>query len=289
VKFKAESILFLIALIWAGTFVVIKTTLVNTPPITFLAFRFLTAAILFPIFFGKKIKLNNIADIKAGLFLSVFLYIGFAAQTIGMVYTSASNSALITGISVLLVPFVNYLIIKKPVGLINWIGVIIVTSGLILLTKPYENSLNIGDLFTLVCAISWGFYIVYLDIISKKHNIYTIVFVQFLFVVILSFPLALIFEGVKFSFNNNFIFAVLYAGIPATLLSTYWGNKYQKETTPTRAAIIFSIEQPAAVVLAIIFINEIIDVIQITGGVLMVSGVLFSEIFDYVKLKKLKL
>lgn len=288
-KFKAESILFLVAIIWAGTFVVIKITLADTPPITFIAFRFLTAAILFPIFFRKKIHLNNTADIKAGLFLSVFLYIGFVSQTIGMVYTSASNSALITGISVLLVPFVNYLVIKKPVGIINWTGVMIVTTGLIFLTKPYEKGLNIGDFITFICAISWAYYIVYLDIISKKHNIYNLVIIQFLFVVVLSFPLAFILEGIKFTFNKNFILAVLYAGIPATLISTYWGNKYQKETTPTRAAIIFSIEQPAAVLLAIIFINEFIDTVQIIGGILMVSGVLFSEIFDYVKLKKLNL
>jgi drug/metabolite transporter (DMT)-like permease len=58
-------------------------------------------------------------------------------------------------------------------------------------------------------------------------------------------------------------------------------NKYQKETTPIRASIIYTWEQPAAVMLSIIFIKEILTGIQMLGGIIMIAGILFSEIYGY--------
>jgi len=288
-KLKAELILFFIAVIWAGTFVIIKITLTELPPFYFLTLRFLTASVLFFLLVFKKLTHTNRKEIEAGLILGILLFAGFASQTSGLVYTTASNSALITGVNLLIVPFAQYFIIKRKVGLENWIGVAVVLIGLYLLTNPAVNGFNKGDLITLICAFAWAFYIIYLDVFSRKHNLYVLVLTQFITVTLFSFSFALAFENAgDIIISSISILGLLYTGILATLLATFLGNKYQKDTSPIRAALIFTIEQPAAVILAIIFLKDKFILLQLVGVLLMISGILFSETFEYIKAAYLK-
>lgn len=283
-RLKAELLLFFIASLWAGTFPIIKTSVDTFPPFLFIGVRFLIAALIFTIFFYKSISFKDYGAFKAGLILAVFQMTGFGSQTVGMVYTSASNSALITGICIIFVPFVQYLVIKKTLTVENWIGVVIVTIGLFLLTQPFKTGFNNGDLITLICTLSWAFYIVLLDPYSKKYNISILIFVQFWFVTIVSLLISLLFENISgFSMTGDNYLAILYLSIAATLITTFIGNHFQKYTTPIRTSIIFTWEQPAAVILSIIFLKEKFNTVQMIGGALMVGGILFSETFEYFK------
>ena len=283
-KLKAELILVFIATIWAGTFVIIKITLTELPPFYFIAFRFSIAAIIFYLLVFNKLSGWSKDALKAGLILGTLLFAGFASQTSGLLYTTASNSALITGVNLLIVPFAQYFIIKRKVGFENWTGVIVVLIGLYLLTNPAVNGINKGDLITLICAFAWAFYIIYLDVFSRKYNLYVLVLTQFVLVSLLSFLFAVLFESTgEIHFNTTSILGLLYTAIPATLLATFLGNKWQKETTPIRAALLITFEQPAAVVFAIIFLKDAFSFLQLIGGVLMITGILFSETFEYIK------
>lgn len=272
------------AAIWAGTFVVIKVTLTELPPFYFLGIRFFIASVIFYIIFFKSINFKNKGALLAGIFLGFLLFAGFASQTGGLKYTTASNSALITGINLLIIPFAQHFIIRKKVGIENWIGIVVVMLGLFLLTRPMETGLNPGDLVTLICAFAWAFYIVYLDVLSKKYDVHILVMVQFIFVCVFSFLLALMFEDIKnVNINTTSLLGLFYTAIPATLIATFLGNKYQKETTPIRAGLLFSFEQPGAVILAVIFLHDYFDLMQIIGGIMMIAGIVFSESYEYIK------
>jgi drug/metabolite transporter (DMT)-like permease len=287
--------------VWAGTFVIIKTALETISPFYFLGIRFSFASIIFFLFayrhlckskrcFPEGTPRSDIEspirftdELKAGLILALLLFSGFASQTVGMVYTTASNSALITGVNVLVVPFAQYLILKKKVMFENWIGVSAAMTGLILLTKPFEAGINIGDAITLICAFSWGFYIIYIDVYTRKYNIYVLVLTQFVFVAVVSMVLALIFEtrSPEYLSAQNLMY-IGYNAIFATLLATFLCNRYQKETTPVRAALILTFEQPGAVILAMIVLKEYFSGLQIAGGILMILGIVFSETYPLV-------
>lgn len=285
-RVKAELLLFLVATIWAGTFPIVKVSIYSIPPFYFIAVRFLIAAVLFSVIYFNKLRLNNAAIIKAGSVLGFFQALGFGSQTFGMLYTSASNSALITGTTILIVPFAQYLIIKKRVMFENWIGVIIVTTGLFFLTQPHISGINIGDTITMICSFAWAFYIIYVDVYTNKFDIRTLIFIQLWFVVIIFLILGFAFEDFStIKFSTGEIVSFLYMGILATFVTTILLNDYQKMTTPIRASIIYTWEQPAAVMLSVIFINEQLNFLQVIGGVLMIAGILFSETFEYFKLK----
>lgn len=282
-KLKAELILVFIAAVWAGTFVVIKITLTDLPPFYFLTFRFFIASLLFGLISYKRIIFNDKGAVKAGLLLGVFLFLGFASQTTGLKYTTASNSALITGVNLLIIPFAQYFITGRKAAVENWIAVFVVMIGLFLLTRPLESGLNPGDLITLICAFAWAFYIVYLDVFTKKYELLMLTFLQFTCVFILSLLFALIFENTSsINLNTNSILGLLYTALPATLMATFLITKYQKETTPVRAALLITFEQPAAVIMAVIFLHDSFNFMQIVGGVLMLGGIVFTEVYEYI-------
>jgi drug/metabolite transporter (DMT)-like permease len=283
-RYKAELLLFLVATLWAGTFPIVKTSVVTFPPFYFVGIRFLIGALLFTLIFFNKLKLQEPAVIKAGLILGLLQTIGFASQTIGMLYTTASNSALITGITILIVPFAQYIITRKPVHFENWIGIAIVITGLFFLTQPHISGINKGDFITMICAFAWAFYIIYIDVYTNKHDITTLIFIQLWMTAVICSGIGAFAEDFgAITFSGGEILSLLYMGILATLVTTVLLNRYQKETSPIRASIIYTWEQPAAVALSILFINEHFNSLQIVGGTLMVVGILFSETFGYMK------
>lgn len=300
-RIKAELILFLITIIWAGTFVTIKPTLNFISPLLFVTIRFLIAAIVLTLIYREKLLQIPKATFKMGSILGLFLFVGFVVQTIGLKYTTATKSALITGTFVVFTPLLQVFVEKKPIKTGSIIGVILVFAGLIFLSSGESNLIelfksigsdfNIGDFLTLICAIFFAGYIVYLDVISDKTDFNHVVWIQIVVTLIGSFFLMFSFnqigiEKIKVELNSQVILTILYTSIFATIITTFLQTKYQKYTTPTRAAIIFTSEPLIASILAYLILNETIGIFGLIGGALIIIGVLTSELFDEVILKK---
>jgi drug/metabolite transporter (DMT)-like permease len=261
----------------------------------FLTFRFSIATIIFlPFVFGRLEKLDK-ESIKRGLILGFLYFGGFASQTLGLNYTSATKSAFITGTFVIFTPIFQIIIEKKLPTKGNIIGIILVAGGLIFLSSRGTHFLdvihelgtnfNIGDYLTLVCAVFYSLYIVYLDIVSKKIDTLSLVFMQIAVTAAGAIAGAMIFdatgiETVKFILNKDVIFAVIYTSILATILTTTLQTKFQKYTTPAKAGIIFSFEPIFASVVAFFLLSEKISNFGLIGCVFIFCGLLISEVMD---------
>lgn len=275
---KAELILLSITVIWGGTFAIVKFALGSASPLAFLAIRFGIASIVFPIVFRRNYFSMDKETLMGGLLLGFLLMIGFAFQTVGLKYTTSSKSAFITGLLVAFTPIAQAVIEKKKPSRGNLIGVFLVASGLYLLTSPGGQGLNLGDILTLMCAISYAIYIVYLDIFSRKHDVSKLTLLQLAATCLLSIIAAPFCEKIEVHFTTGLIWALFYTSILATVFSTYLQTKYQRETTPVRAAIIFSMEPVVANIIAFFAFGEFVGVIGAIGGALIVSGLLTSEL-----------
>jgi drug/metabolite transporter (DMT)-like permease len=261
----------------------------------FLSLRFSIAAIIFlPFVFGRLRKLDA-ESIKGGVILGFLYFGGFAAQTLGLNYTSATKSAFITGTFVIFTPIFQILIEKKLPGKGNIIGIILVAGGLLFLSSRGANFLdvihelgtnfNVGDYLTLICAVFYSLYIVYLDIVSKKIDTLSLVFMQIAVTAVGAIAGAMIFEAsgieiCRIILNKNVIFAVLYSSILATILTTTLQTKFQKYTTPTKAGIIFSFEPIFASIVAFFLISEKISKFGFIGCIFIFCGLLISEVMD---------
>ncbi len=277
---KAELILLSITLIWGGTFAVVKFALNDASPLTFLALRFGIASLVFPLIYRKNYFSMDRATLVGGLFLGLLLMVGFAFQTVGLQYTTASKSAFITGLLVAFTPIAQAVIEKRLPGRGNMIGVALVAVGLYLLTSPGGQGFNIGDILTLFCAISYAIYIVYLDIFSKKHDVSKLTLLQLAATGMLSITVAPLVETMHVHFTAGFMWALLYTSILATVFATYLQTKYQRDTTPVSAAIIFSMEPVLANFIASFAFGEFVGWVGVFGGALIIAGLLASELLD---------
>ncbi len=291
-QYKAELLLLLITFIWGGTFSIVKKALDDVSPLIFLGVRFGISAVLYIFFFHNSFKHFNSLAFKHALIVAFFLFAGFAFQTVGLKYTTASKSAFITGMLVIFTPIAQSIIERKPPKPGNLIGISLVTLGLLLLTSKDDSiesfiyslgkNFTIGDFLTLLCAVMFALYIVYIDIYSRQHPTHILVFVQLTLTSVSSFLIAFIFEEPRINLTIGLFFALIYTSLLATVFATYVQTAYQKFTTPTRAAVIFTMEPVFAGIIAWIFLSEKLSPLAVSGSILMLAGLLISELSDVI-------
>ncbi len=274
---RAELFLLLVTVIWGSTFVITKYVLQNAGPFLYTSIRFLIATIIFAAIFFPQLRTINKTAFLRGSFLGFLLFVGFATQTIGLLYTTASKSAFITGMMVVFTPLCQLFIERKPPHVGNLLGVILVTAGLYFLTSPTGSHFNIGDGLTLICALSFGFYIVYLDIFSQDCEPSHLTFMQFITTAVLASFSFLFFEDFRLTWNIGFTLSVVYLALFATVIALFVQAKFQKDTTPTRSAVIFSVEPVIAAIFAYFLLEEHIGDLGLLGAGLIMSGVIVSE------------
>ena len=297
-KYIGEGVLLFNTVIWGATFVIIKMALHDISPMMFVTIRFMLASLLLLPFMIKILRRSEKKVILSGALLGLMYFLGFATQTIGLNYTSATKSGFITGTFVLFTPVFQLLFERKKPSKGNLIGVVIVLIGLIMLSSKGNSILgifheigqgfNLGDFFTILCAIFFAMYLVYLDITSRKYDYRPLVFMQVSITGISGIIFAFIlsdsgFEPVRFALNSNVVFALLYTSILATIVTTTLQTKYQKIITPTKAGIILSFEPIFSMILAFMVLGENISHFGFIGCILIFTGLLVTELFDKLK------
>jgi drug/metabolite transporter (DMT)-like permease len=281
---RAELFLFATTFIWGSTFVVVKAGSENISSSLFIALRFGIGALIFALFLSKQLKTIPLQTFKKAIFLGLMLGVGILLQNQGIYQTTASKSAFITGLMVIFTPIAQLIIEHKAPKMGNLVGVVIVTCGLYLLTSPSGSEINFGDVLVFISALIFGIYIVFLDIFSKTENVLHLAFLQVTITTITALVF-IPFETLRFIPSTQLIFSLLYMGICATVFTTYIQTRFQKDTTPTRAVIIFTIEPVIAAVLAYFVLGELLGIVGIIGAALIIVGILISEFFDSITAK----
>ncbi len=281
---RAELYLFLITFVWGSTFVITKDLLENNSPLWYTAVRFILSSLVLFLVFPRRILQADRASFRHGIVLGALLYIGFITQTIGIQYTTASKSAFFTGLLTVLTPLVQFAFrrwMKRPPRAItvgNCLGVLFATLGLFFMTSPGGSGFNVGDALTILCAFCFACYIVYLDDVSGSTDFIRMSFVQFLFCAVVGLLAAGTVESIHLEVTASFIAAMAYLVLFATVITMVIQIRYQGDTTPTRAGIIFAMEPVVAGVLAYVVRGEILTPVGIAGAVIVVAGLLLSEL-----------
>jgi len=276
---RAEFYLLGIVIVWGSTFALIKNILNLIPPYTFLTYRFLLATLVLMIIFWKRIKRMNKTILRKGSLIGIFLFLGYTFQTLGIKYTSATKAGFITGLSVVLVPIISVFFIKEKVSRNSIIGAFFALIGLWFLNYTNSFSFNFGDFLVLLCAFSFAMHIISVGLYAKKLDYVLLVIVQLATVSILSLFLAFIFErsALNLSYSFNVWWGIIFMGVFATAFAFYMQNRFQRYSTATKTAIIFSGEPIFAAVFAYIILGEKVGFIAWAGGLLIILGMIISQ------------
>jgi drug/metabolite transporter (DMT)-like permease len=284
----ADLSLLFVTVIWGMTFVIVQDAISFLPPIAFNGIRFLLAAVLLflgmLIFERKQLKLLNIKLIASGVFIGFWLFLGYITQTIGLLYTTTSKAGFITGLSVVLVPLFSLFFLKQAPSKNAVFGVLTATIGLFLLTMTDVTSLNIGDGFVFICAISFAFQIILTGKFSDKYPTLLLTVIQISTVALLSILSSFCFEDWRKALNPNLLFskdviiALVITSVFATALAFFIQTNFQKYTSTTRVALIFAMEPVFAAITGYFWAHEHLSYSALFGCILIFMGMVLAEL-----------
>ena len=260
--------------IWGWTFVLVKEGMSHVGPLTFLAARFILAFALLALLFNRSIRRITLRTLTYGTAIGVVLFLGYFFQTWGLVYTTATKSGLITGLSVIIVPILSYAMFRDRVGLPAWGGILLAILGLLLLVfgKGALTAVNVGDLLTLLCAIGFALHILFIDRFVRSVDYRQLLVAQVGAVALLSLIGAACVETLPVAYPSDLLRSVVVTGLAATALALYVLNRFQAYSTATYTAIILTMEPVFAGLFGFLLLGETLASTQILGAVLILLG-----------------
>jgi len=281
--FKSDFILLFVAIIWGFAFVAQRIGMDHVGPFTFNGLRFVLGTLsLLPIIFFQRnstsIKNNN-GIIKSGTLSGIFLFLGISFQQVGLVYTTAGKAGFITGLYVVIVPFLNLFFKQDKTGLGTWIGAVLASIGMFLLSVTNNMRMEFGDLLVLFSAICFAFHLIIIGRLSKQFNTAWLSLVQCLVCSILSLLVAAIFETFILADILKISIPLLYGGVLSVGVAYSLQIYGQKDSPASHAAIIFSLESVFAAIGGWLILNEILSGRAFLGCVLMLAGMLISQLY----------
>ena len=283
-SYLAQSALLSVTVIWGWTFVLVKEGASELGPLSFLAWRFMIASLALLLLFGPRLRRISRDGLRRGLWIGLALFAGYLFQTWGLLYTSATKSGFITGLSVVLVPLLSAAAFKEQVPGRWWLGAGLSTVGLGLILfgrgriGAGEMALNLGDLLTLLCALSFALQIILIGRFVNRENYPAILIVQIGLVFLLSLAGTLLLERPTWAISPQGWRAILVTGLLATVLAFFLQNRFQPLSTPTQTAIIFSAEPVFAGLFGYLLLGERLSGPQILGGVAILAGITVAQL-----------
>ena len=280
---KAHLLLVLVTFVWGVTFVEIKDALNDVSPLLFNAVRMTLAAVTLLLIFRRHLRMSA-AALRTGIWLGTLLWLGYEFQTTGLVYTTPSKSAFLTGISVVLVPVFLALIWRRQINRWTSLGVMIAFIGLYLLTVPGVGSggllsgINRGDALTLGCAVTFGFQIIFMGRAMRSHRFEQIATVQACTAAVLMAATVPVLEKPHVIWSPRVVIAILVTALLATAAAFTIQAWAQQFTPPTHTALIFVLEPVFAWASSYALLGERLGPRAGLGAALIIAGVLLSEL-----------
>ena len=263
------------ALLFGVTFVVIKDAIAVLPPFAFVGWRFLLGAVV--LFVVARPHARSVW--RDGLIAGLFLYLGYATQTLGLESTTASNSALITGLYVVFTPLLAAAFRRsRPAGL-TLAGTFLAILGLALLTLTDGLTFHRGDLLTLLCALAFAIHIVILAKMAPRNPVVPFTAVQLLTTAVLALAASAITEGFPLP-NRSVLGALLLTGIVVSAGAFLIQVGSQRIIGPSRTAMVLSLEPLFAAVTAAIVLGERLSARGWIGAFFILIGIYVVLMFS---------
>jgi drug/metabolite transporter (DMT)-like permease len=271
---------------WGGTFLAMQKAIARVPVLDFLAIRFTVATLVMIVLRPTALRHISRNELKRGIILGLVLGAGYITQTYGLLYASATVSGFITGMFVVMTPLMSWLILRRPVSRKIWLSVILATVGLGLLSL-HGWSVGLGEILTLACAVFYAIHIVGLGEWSAKYDPYSLAILQIGTVSILTL-IAAAPHGITLPPDAGVWGIVALTAILATALAFLIQTWAQSIISPTRAAVIMTMEPVFAGVFGVMIGNNQLTLKIVAGGICILVAMLLVNLKAGVKTTRLE-
>jgi drug/metabolite transporter (DMT)-like permease len=296
-KLRAYILMTLVVAVWGSTFVVIKGALADATPAAFNLIRMTLAFVLLGVAYHgawRKIRRTHIA---AGALVGLCLAAGYQFQTIGLVRTTPSKSAFVTGLVVVLVPLFSMAPALRPPGARppRWnafFGATLAFAGIVLITAPPAasaagsaaaflpdfSSINFGDVLTLGCSISFAFHCVALGHTSPRIPFRPLAILQVGFCALFMAASLPVIEHPQVHVTPRLVIALIIAAALATAAAFSIQSWAQSILPTTPMALILALEPVFAWITSFVVTGERLGMVSAIGAILILAGIALTEL-----------
>ncbi|ADG98019.1 protein of unknown function DUF6 transmembrane [Segniliparus rotundus DSM 44985] len=263
---------------WGWSFVGVHDVLRQIAPSAFVAFRFALAAVFLALF--CPIRGITRREALAGLVCGVFLFAGFALQTIGLLTATPSNSGFITGMTVVFTPLLGFLAMGRRLAWPQALALLVAVVGLGLLTVR-DVRVAAGDVWTLGSAVAFAMNILAVDKANRWGSPARITVAQLAAVALFGGIWSICAgDGLAPPSTTRDWAALLAIAVTGTAVAYFVQAKALTVMPPSRVALIFTSEPLFAAVFGVWLAGDRFTAVQLLGGALVVAAMLASEFGD---------
>jgi drug/metabolite transporter (DMT)-like permease len=280
-NWKSSSVLALTALVavtavWGSTFLIVQNAVLRMPVMDFLAVRFTVASLVMLALRPSCLKHITRRGLVRGVLLGIVLGLGYITQTFGLLSASAAVSGFITGMFVVLTPVIAWLVLRRKISRNTWLAVLLATFGLALLSL-HGWSVGIGELLTLACAVFFAVHIVGLGEWSHRYETYGLTLIQISTVAVISL-IASAPGGLMLPPDPGVWLAVGITAVLATAVAFLVQTWAQALVSPTRAAVVMTMEPVFAGIFAVAIGGNQLTVRVLIGAACVLAAMLIVQI-----------
>lgn len=278
-RMLAKPMLFAAAFIWGSSFFIMKGAVDIIPTFFLLAIRFTGGAVLLGLACWKKWKGFARDYLWRGAIIGGFLFLAYSVQTFGLMGTTPSKNAFLTAVYCVIVPFLNWAVMKNRPDRFNVMAAVLCVAGVGLVSLNGDLSMTWGDALTLCCAIFYAAHIVAVEKVSPHKDIYLLTVFQFAFAALYAWVFGLIFQKMPplSTFTVDVAIQLAYLTVMATTVALLFQNVGQIWSDPASASVILSLESVFGVLCSVIFYGDEVTLQLGAGFVLIFVAVVCSE------------
>lgn len=284
-KYQGEITLLTVAIIWGSGFVASELAVGSFTAFQVLGLRFILSAILLALFSIRQLQKLDRRTLFSGIILGSILYVAFLFQTLGITYTTPSKNAFLTSVNVIIVPFIGWLLYRRPIDRYGTAGAFMAVVGVGLISFNFDLSVNIGDLLTLLCALSFAFHIFFTDdFLRRGAEPVALTVLQLSTAGVLGGGVALLTTAQQFGEVKGgttalaSLLAIVYLAFFSTTLAFLLQTLGQKATTATRAAVIMATEAVFGTLFSAWLLHEHLTLRAIMGSAFVFAAIIVAEL-----------
>ena len=275
--YRWELAMVAVTAVWGSTFVLVRDAVAQIPPFAFIAYRFLAAGLLLAALRPRLAAVVGTPELAAGAVAGLALFAGYGFQTVGLHYTTASNAGFITGLSVVLTPLLAGLVLRQSPGRWPVAGALLAAVGLGLLSLQ-TLEVRRGDALVLGCAVAFATHILLLGRYAPQLSTYRLAVVQ----MATAGLCVLAWDGVAGELvvpgSAEVCVALSITSVAASAAAFLIQTRAQREVSPTRTAVIFTMEPVFAGLFGFLLAGERLSGRGWLGAGLILAGMLVAEL-----------
>jgi drug/metabolite transporter (DMT)-like permease len=290
-KARAYVLMVFVVAVWGTTFVLVKDALTDATPLAFNLVRMTLAFLVLAVAYRSHWREVTRGQLVAGAVVGFFLAMGYQFQTAGLVKTTPSKSAFITGMVVVLVPLFSVFRFLRPPGAKppRWnafVGALLAFAGILLLTLPPGSSgflpnfasVNIGDLLTFGCAIGFAFHCIALGHASPRIRFQPLALLQIGFCALFMAVSTPLLEHPHIHLTLRLAIALLIAAVLATAAAFSIQSWAQSVLPATHTALLITLEPVFAWITSFLIMGERLGLRPASGAILILAGIALTEL-----------